>query len=139
MIKGRGTNFLTFAEYDAFLIKGEMTPTNPSQVGRLEATKRGMVVVVLLGKLLEANIIHNGDVALAAELLFENRKRHGYMRALYTLLYYAGDKVCRHASLQRIVNVQTGLEAAKEELGLYEIKHFAQVSLLGLRIFGNTY
>ncbi|KAH8110738.1 hypothetical protein DFH11DRAFT_1547158 [Phellopilus nigrolimitatus] len=119
-----GNKFASFGEYDGFVVQDEYDheTISAAQTKRFANTGRGLVVAMLLGKLLKANILTSPDIALSAELLFANRQTHGYMRGLLHLLTFAGDKVCRNVTLGRMLALVNRLEEAKEELGLFEVK-----------------
>ncbi|THH04851.1 hypothetical protein EW145_g5230 [Phellinidium pouzarii] len=124
-----GHAFLNFDEKDVFVIKKHLSLTfmDFDQLQRLANTTRGSVVSLLYGKLLEANILTSADVVVACEMLLKHHHMHGYMQGLWELLRFAGDKVCRKATIVRMRTIQQGLRNAKRNSNLYEVEHYADI------------
>lgn len=125
--------FLTCSEYDD-LVTSSFPPLNASQETRLHMTKRGLIASARLGRLLKANFASSGDVAVASELLYENRSKPGYMRALYVLIYSAGDKICRHGSWGRMNYLKKDLREESEGIVSFEVRSFSYVRPLILMV-----
>ncbi|THG94208.1 hypothetical protein EW145_g8187 [Phellinidium pouzarii] len=124
-----GHLFLNFDEKDVFIIKKHLPLTfmDCDQLQRLANTTRGSVVSLLYGKLLEANVLTSADVVVACEMLIEHYHMHGYMQGLWELLSFAGDKVCRKATILRMRSIQRELRKAKRNSSLYEVEHYADI------------
>ncbi|THH10520.1 hypothetical protein EW145_g1274 [Phellinidium pouzarii] len=124
-----GHHFLNFDEKDVFVIKKHLPLTylDFDQLQHLVNTTRGSVVSLLYGKLLEANILTSADVVVACEMLLEHHHIHGYMQGLWELLGFAGDKVCRKATILRMKTIQGELRKAKCNSSLYEVQHYADI------------
>ncbi|THH09445.1 hypothetical protein EW145_g2006 [Phellinidium pouzarii] len=124
-----GHAFLDFDEKDVFVIKKHLSLTfmDVDQLQRLANTTRGSVASLLYGKLLEANILTSADVVVACEMLLKHHHMHGYMQGLWELLRFAGDKVCRKATILRMRTIQQGLKNAKRNSNLYEVEHYADI------------
>ncbi|THH06873.1 hypothetical protein EW145_g3779 [Phellinidium pouzarii] len=124
-----GHPFLNFDEKDVFVIQKHLPLTfmDPDQLQRLANTTRASVVSLLYGKLLEANVLTSADIVVACEMLLKHYNTHGYMQGLWELLTFAGDKVCRKATILRMLSIQRELRKAKRHSSLYEVEHYADI------------
>ncbi|THH07765.1 hypothetical protein EW145_g3166 [Phellinidium pouzarii] len=124
-----GNLFLDFDENDVFITKKylPLTYMDHDQTQRLINTTRATVVAFLYGRLLEVNILTSADVVVACEMLLEHHHMHGYMLGLWELLSFAGDKVCRKATVLRMQAIQRELRKVKRNSSLYEVEHYADI------------
>lgn len=124
--------FLTYAQCEALRVNEDFLMIHPELEGQASETMRAEAATMFLGYFVNIDVVTGNDIGLCFRDLVHIFALPGRMRAIFDLIYFAGDKICRKVSRQDITDtlesLRTSVETSKTFFWDTEIRTFFPVS-----------
>jgi len=108
---------MSFSDYNNFLDDEKFLRMHPDLTHSVAKTQLSLAAAMLIGKLVELEVVTSHDVGLCAKFIFSTICLPGRLRALHCMVWFADDKICRHSGLSWMIKILKRLDEKIQEKG----------------------
>jgi len=105
---------MSFCDYNNFVEVEQFLRVHPYLIHQVAKTQLSIAAAMLMGKLVDLEVISAHDVGLCARLVFPTICLPGRLRALHCMIWFSNDKICRHSGLSWMIDM---LKELDEKIG----------------------